>query len=416
MDVINATASGLFVSRGSQQAQLENLAQRQLSAALEQFVDKKYDESIATFKRAIALAPLSTTATSAYDYMARAYLSKEDVQSAIAAYRESLRGNPTDANAHFQLGSIYVTQGDMANAKASYQAAVRLDPSSANRYALGQSLMELGEYRAAEEQFRAVKNQEPGKPNGDYGLGLVYARQGRVDEAEQAFQQAISQQKDFWFAHIELGYLKVDKGEFDAAQSLADGMRGKADDLADTLEQYIFEKTPAEMVARYTSVPAGSGGVKSEFERAADMYSAAMFQSSLGPRTTLTSLDPYLATPGAQKTFSMIFAFNKPMDAQSVENVLNWNISRATQANAGSTYNYGMPVPSTEVRLNANPVSVVYDEKEQTAMVLFRVTQNADGNGTLDPSHIRFSFAGEDAVGYRISQSADEFTGVRGFA
>ncbi len=395
MDVISASASSLFASRASQQGQLENLAKRQLSSALELFTEKKYDEAISTFKRAIALAPLSSTATNAYDYMARSYLMKEDVRSAIAAYEESLRGDPTNAETHAALGNIHVTQGDMEKAKAAYLQAVRLDPNSANRYSLGQAYLELGDYGNAEAQFKAVKELEPSKANGDYGLGLVYAKQGNARDAINAFERAISLEKDFWYAHTELGYVLADLGERDKATELVGEMTGKADDLADTLSAYIYEKTPAQMVA---------------------VFATSTFQKSLGPKTAVSSLGDYLANPGDQQTFSMIFAFDKAMDEQSVENVLNWSISRAYDYGRGTTYNFGMPVPETEVSLDRYPVSVSYNAEEQTATVLFRVTQNATGDGTLDPSHIKFTFSGNDVLGLKISDQADEYSGFSGFA
>jgi len=395
MDINSASASSLFVTRADQQRQLENLAQRQLSSALELFTGKKYDEAIATFKRAIALAPLSSTATHAYDYMARAYLMKEDVKSAIAAYEQSLRGDPTNADTYAALGNIHVTQGDMEKAKAAYLKAVQLDPSSANRYSLGQAYLELGDYGNAAAQFKAVKELEPAKANGDYGLGLVYAKQGNTQEAINAFERAISLEKDFWYAHVELGYALADLGDRDRARELVDGMRGKADDLANTLSAYLYEKTPAQMVA---------------------VFATSTFPKSLGPKTTVASLGGYLSNPGAQQTFSMIFAFDKAMDEQSVENVRNWTISRAYDYGRGTTYNFGMPVAETEVSLDRHPVSVSYDAKEQTATVLFRVTQNASGDGTLDPSHIKFTFSGNDVLGLRISDKADEYSGFSGFA
>ena len=269
MDVISASASSLFVTSSDQRAQMENLAQRQLSSALELFTEKKYDEAISTFKRAISLAPLSSTAVNAYDYMARSYLMKEDTKSAIAAYEESLRVDPTNAETHASLGNIYVTQGELEKAKASYLQAVRLNPNSANRYSLGQVYLEQGDFSNAEAQFKAVKDLEPGKPNGDYGLGQVYAKQGRTDDAINAFERAISIQGDFWYARSELGYVLADIGEFDKAREQVTEMKGKADDLASTLNTYINNKTPAEMVT---------------------VFATSTFQKTLGPRTTVASL------------------------------------------------------------------------------------------------------------------------------
>jgi len=414
MSIFDVAASSLFSTRASQQAQLEGLAQRQLSNALELFVAKKYDEAISTFKRAIGLAPLSSTATNAYDYMARSYLSKEDVKSAIATYQESLRSNPTNAETHVALGKIYVTQEDLTKAKESFAQAVRLEPSPANRYALAQTHMEMGDYKAAEAEFRIVRDAQLDKPNGEYGLGLVYAKQGKTDDAISSFKRAISIQKDFWFAHVELGFALTDSGERDKAQEIVGNMKGKADDLADTLSAYIKEKTPAEMTASlFTNAYLKSNAT---LEKQLAAYNPLDFQKSLGPKTAVSSLSSYLSVAGGQQVFAMTFMFNKQMDAQSVENVLNWNITRETNCKQGSTYNFGMPVPSTEAKLDLHPIVVRYSAEDQSATLLFRITQNAEGNATIDPSHIKFGFSGVDTFGYQLSKKADEYTGFRGFA
>ena len=414
MSIFDVAASSLFVSRASQQAQMENFAQRQLSNALELYVAKKYDEAISSFKRAIGMSPLSSTATNAYDYMARSYLSKEDTKSAIATYQESLRSNPTNAETHVALGKIYVTQDDLTKAKDAFAQAVRLDPSAANRYALAQTHMELGDYKAAEAEFRTVRDMQLDKPNGEYGLGLTYAKQGKTADAISAFERAISIQKDFWFAHVELGFALTDSGERDKAQEIADNMVGKADDLVDTLSAYIYEKTPAEMTTSlFTNAYLKSNDT---LEKQLAAYNPLDFQKSLGPKTAVASLSSYLSVAGGQQVFAMTFMFNKQMDAQSVENVLNWDITREANFQRGSTYNFGMPVPTTEAKLDLHPAVVRYSAEDQTATVLFRVTQNAEGNATIDPSHIKFSFNGTDTQGQKISKNADEYTGFSGFA
>jgi hypothetical protein len=59
---------------------------------------------------------------------------------------------------------------------------------------------------------------------------------------------------------------------------------------------------------------------------------------------------------------------------------------------------------------------VYYNQQDQAATVLFRIRQNATGNGTLDPSHINFSFNGKDVVGLSMDKSADQYSGFSGFA
>jgi hypothetical protein len=75
-----------------------------------------------------------------------------------------------------------------------------------------------------------------------------------------------------------------------------------------------------------------------------------------------------------------------------------------------------MAVANTEVSPDRYSVSVSYNTEEQIATVLFRVTQNANGGGTIDPSHIEFAFSGNDVLGLKISDQADEYSGFSGFA
>jgi tetratricopeptide (TPR) repeat protein len=395
MGVFDVSATSLFPTSASQNARMENLAQRVLSNALEQFVARKYDDAISTFKRAIGMAPRSSTAIDAYDYLARAYLAKDDSRAAIDAYQQSLRLEPRNAGAHLALGNIYISLEQPDKAQAAYEQAVRLDPSATNRYALGQSYLEAGRYRDAELQFKLVREQEAGKPNGDYGLGLVYARQGRNTDAIAAFERAISLQRDFWYAHAELGYVLTDSGEREKALEIAGTLQEAAPDLAATLSAYITQETPPRMIAAYAT---------------------GTFPKTLGPRTQVADLGEYLADAGDQQTFSMLFQFSKPMDAISVENVLNWRIARSLDTGHGDAYNFGMPPPATEISLSPYPVSVSYDEEAMAATVLFRIQQNATADGTLDPSHIQFSFRGSDVFGVGMDAAADQYTGFSGFA
>jgi hypothetical protein len=112
----------------------------------------------------------------------------------------------------------------------------------------------------------------------------------------------------------------------------------------------------------------------------------------------------------------MVFQFSKQMDAASIENVFNWKIERATGSGRGDGYNYDMRLKDTEISLPATPQAVYYDQQAMTATVLFKVSQNANANGTIDPSHINFSFSGKDVVGLSMDKSADMYSGFSWFA
>jgi hypothetical protein len=104
------------------------------------------------------------------------------------------------------------------------------------------------------------------------------------------------------------------------------------------------------------------------------------------------------------------------MDSNSVENVLNWNISRAVGTGFGDGYNLNQPLPSTEVDLPSHPYAVTYDSNTQTATVLFKIQQNATADGTIDTKHINFSFSGVDEQGLKMDPKADTYSGYSGIA
>ena len=57
----------------------------------------------------------------------------------------------------------------------------------------------------------------------------------------------------------------------------------------------------------------------------------------------------------ASKTFSMKIQFDKQMDRESIENPVNWQISRTTGQGPGQAYNFGLSVSPNEAKLHAHP-------------------------------------------------------------
>ncbi|MDD5390123.1 MAG: tetratricopeptide repeat protein [Gallionellaceae bacterium] len=401
MDLFSVTSDSVFTLSTQNTAQKENLALRALNTGLEQFSAKQYDLAVTSFQRSISMAPTADSALNAYDYMARAQLTQGKTQAAIDSYNKALKIAPNRDDLHVQLGKIYTTQGRVDDARAQYQLAVKYNPSSANRYALGQGLLGAGQYGEAIQQFELVRQKGPKEPYGNFGLGQTYAKQGRYDEAITSFKNAVAIKQDYLEAYSEMGYAYTDSGNIAKANDVVSTLNTLSPGnttLATNLGQYIFEKTQPKMTAAYVS----------------DLYTP--FLASQGPSSKLSSMSNYLTNAGDEHTFAMVFQFDKAMNQNSVQNVFNWNIARAGGTGRGDGYNYDMTLPGTEVTLPSTPLAVYYDQKEQTATVLFRIRQNATANGTLDPSHINFSFTGKDVVGLSMDKSADMFSGYSGFA
>ena len=387
----SAINTDIFSPTLQQPAQLESLGNTALTRGIDLFMRKDFKGAVKEFQRAIGLAPQSSYSIDAAHYMADAYQALDDPKNAVKAYQTAIRLNPNRDDSHLKLGNLYFSEEQFSAAADEYEKAVNLWPSAENTFALGQAYMNMGRYTAAESQFSKVLRMEPLKPDGHYGLGLNASRQGRYEEAIGHFEVAIRLKKDFYAAYAEMGYARADLGQIDEATEIASDLKDSAADLSETLSNYIYEVDPPKILFQYTT--------------------SSSFQYYMPAKTPVSSLDAYLQTANASKTFTMKFQFDKEMERSEVENVMNWQIGRSSGIGPGTAYNFGLPVPETEVQPPPTPVNVYYDAEEMTATVYFKIQQNATADGTIDPSHIEFRFNGKDACGLKMNPDCDQFTG-----
>jgi len=395
MDLLSGVNSDmLFSATIQQQSQLDELSNRALTKGIDLYMEKHYKEAAQEFQRAVGLSPQGAHATDASNYLGNAYLQLGKTEKAIDAYQQSIKINPFDDQPHITLGNLFYSLGRNSEAANEYQEAIRINPSSTNHYSLGQTYLAMEQYSMAEEQFNMVNRLNPEHGSGDYGIGLVRVGQQRYDDAIQSFKTAISKKTDFYDAYAEMGYAYADLGEMDQAQEIVDFLENESSDLADTLSQYMYKVDPPKFTLAYSS----------------DFF----IRKSMN--TSVSSLDPYLEAPNASASFTMKFIFDKEMDRESVENILNWGIGRSTGSGPGEKYNFGLPVADTEIMPPSYPDHVYYDADSLTAVVTFSLTQNDNADGTIDPSHIEFTFSGEDKFGYKMNPEGDQFRGFDGVA
>ena len=381
----------IFSATLQQPAQLESLSNTALTRGIDLFMRKDFKGAIKEFQRAIGLAPQSSYSIDAAHYMADAYMALDDPRNAIKAYQTALRLNPNRDDSHLKLGNLYFSEQRYSEAAAEYKKAVNLWPSTENTFALGQAYMNMGRYIDAESQFNKVLRMAPRKPDGHYGLGLNASKQGRYEDAIGHFESAMRLDKDFYAAYAEIGYAYADLGQIDEAMEIVSDLNDKAPDMANTLSNYVYEVDPPKILFTYTT--------------------SSSFQYYMPAKTPVSSLDTYLQTASASKTFLMKFQFDKQMERSEVENIMNWRIGRSSGYAPGQAYNFGLPVPDTEITLFPYPEQVIYDASKMTATVYFNIRQNATADGTIDPSHIEFRFNGKDIFGLKMNSDFDQFSG-----
>ena len=396
MDILNAVdTTKLFIDTSAQNAQLESLSQAALSKGIDLYMREDYDGAVRQFKSAIGLGRSVQAANTvdAAHYMANAHKKLGQNDKAIAAYKTAIELDDTREDSYVYLGNLNFALERYGDAQEAYTGAVRVNPSANNRFSLGQAYIQTGRYREAENQFQQVLRLARDAPNGNYGLGLLYAKEGRYDEAVAQFDLAIDKQADFYDAYAEKGYALADAGRIDEADEVMRFLEKYDEDLAETLDNYIY---------------------KVEAPRIEFTYATSSFLYTMPARSKVAALDEYLANASTSKRFYLDFQFSKKMDVDSVTNRYNWQISRSDATGPGEQYNFGQPLPATEVSPPLYPESVTYDPINYSARVYFKITQNATADGTIDPSHISFAFSGKDANGIRMDKDSDQFSGFSG--
>jgi tetratricopeptide (TPR) repeat protein len=397
-------ASGIFntyaedtlfaaLAGANQQEQLDQMSNQALANGIDRFMAKDYDGAVEEFRRSMGISPRSTYATEAASYMARAYLKLEKPEKAVESYELAIELNPNRDDIHINLGNLQYSLGKYADAEASYRKAVEINPIAGNLFSLGQGYLSTENYSKAEETFQRVIELTPEDSGGYYGLGQALNGLGSEERALAEFEKAVAIKPEFWDAHAEIGFTHADMGNMDRAQEVFDFLEFEAPELADTLSRYMY---------------------KVEAPRIEFADADSNFNHFAPYRSPLAVLDAYLANAGASKSFTMVFQFGKKMDPESVQNRFNWRIGRSTSSEPGEAYNFGLKVPDTEIRIRPLPDRVIYDARKLQASVTFTITQNANGDGTIDPSHVAFKFSGVDENGVKMDPDADEWMGYSG--
>lgn len=389
-DLFAIGADQLFAINASQAEQLTTLSNQALTSGIDKYVDGDYEGAVVDFKRAFGLDPYAEYAIDAIKYRAMAHQQLGETEEAIDAYQEGLRVHSYRDDLHVALGNLYVSEGRTGEAIESYEAAVRFYDDPNNRFSLGQAYLKAGRYGDALNQFDKVVENPQYRRNGYYGKGQAYSAQGEYTKAIEQFEQAIYVDDTFYDAYAGMGYAYADAGDMDKAEEIQRFLASEESPLATLLDGHISKATrPKIMLA----------------------YADSKFPYYMPSRSKVAALDSYLANANATRTFNIRFQFNKEMDRDSVENVMNWSITRSDKSGPAMRYNMGLSIPDTEVNITAIPTSVYYDDERMTATVRFDIHQNSEADATIDPSHLLFKFMGEDADGNTMDPDADEFMG-----
>jgi tetratricopeptide (TPR) repeat protein len=107
-----------------------------------------------------------------------------DPKGAGERFREALKLNPRNSQAHLTLGNTLEAAGNDDEAMSHYTEAVRLDPTSANGHVnVGNIFLKRNDHERAIAEFQLALASEPKNLYAHYNLGQSYLAQGKLHEA-----------------------------------------------------------------------------------------------------------------------------------------------------------------------------------------------------------------------------------------
>ena len=151
---------------------------------------------------------------------AEAYLSAGRFQEARELVEQALAVQPTSAPIHNFLGQIHFLSGRHAEAEAAFRKALELDATLADAHNnLGALYDRTNRKAEAEAEYRKALAEltYPTPQKVHLNLALLYASQGRDDEALRALRTAVEIDPRYYQAHFELASLLDRTGKLEEA-------------------------------------------------------------------------------------------------------------------------------------------------------------------------------------------------------
>ncbi len=154
------------------------------------FAAGRYQEAVATFRRAVALGPQDAeTRTNLAAALARA----GDPAEAETEFREAIRLDPAAVVARFGLAAIFAQQGRDDAAVALYEEALARDPDSlATRYNCACALTRLGRFADAAAHFGRAVALSPKSVDARRGLARALCVERRFGDARRTIEDGLA--------------------------------------------------------------------------------------------------------------------------------------------------------------------------------------------------------------------------------
>jgi serine/threonine protein kinase/tetratricopeptide (TPR) repeat protein len=156
------------------------------------------------------------------------YVKPENVENAIAVFRQANALSPNFAAAQAGLGEAFWRKYQVTHDKSWVRPAVEnctAAEKNAPRLAaahrcLGRVFLGTGENQKALAQYQEAMKIQPADETVQGGLAQIYERLGRSKEAEETYKQAIAMRPNYWASYNWLGLYYQHSGRYDEARQM----------------------------------------------------------------------------------------------------------------------------------------------------------------------------------------------------
>ena len=132
----------------------------------------------------------------AHQAMAENYFVLRQMPQAEKEFREALRLRPDTPELHLELGLVYSGSSQWAKAEEEFRAQTRLEPGNAEAaYRLGSALLQQGKAREARTELERSNRLQPDMPETLYSLGKAAALASNSAAAEKAWTRLLAIEK-----------------------------------------------------------------------------------------------------------------------------------------------------------------------------------------------------------------------------
>lgn len=156
----------------------------------------------AAFPTVTCDAGVSTTPSAAAVTAQRSLILNRAAE-AVTGAQAAVTAEPNNPQHHFLLGQAQVAAGDFAAADAAFDRAAELcagfaaeigperERGWATAFQQGLEAYQAGDTATAVARWQMANQVYGGRPDAHYNLGVVYAQQGRLTDAAQAYRQSL---------------------------------------------------------------------------------------------------------------------------------------------------------------------------------------------------------------------------------